>query len=134
MVERFEVRRELKIPYEEALRRVKNVEEIPKYWHGTRDLKIIKRDGGTYYVKVKLAFPGSSYYDAIITLLDNGIKIDYLSTTFFKGVQQNFVTEKELVSVWELELTTLGSLMKGWIINHFKEGTLHALMRINGEM
>lgn len=133
-METFEVRRDLKISREEALKRVKDIEGIPKYWKGTKELIIKRKDLDKVYAKVKFAFPGSSYYDAIITILDNGLRIEYPKSTFFNGVQENIVTEKELVTKWSINLSLLGLPMKGWILKHFKDGATHALMRINGEL
>ncbi len=109
--------------------RLKDIQSIPKYWKGTREIHITSDDGEIAYADIRFAFPASGKVK--ITRLDNGIRIDYLKGPF-KGFQETVIQGDKLISVWDVNFNWMFKLMENRNVEHFMEGTRHALMRLQG--
>lgn len=112
--------------------RLSDVDRIPEYWHGTKSLQIISKDGRSVRARAKFAFGGSG--EVTITPDDSArtLTTDYTSGAF-KGKQVVKVGEKSIEARWDVEFTGLFKLTSGWTGGHFKSGTLHALERLAGK-
>ncbi|BBG23540.1 hypothetical protein [Sulfuracidifex tepidarius] len=126
---RFQVDYELKCDRNEVLNKLKDIRSIPTYWKGTRELQVISDDGKVAYAKVRFAFPASG--KVRITRLDDGIRMDYLEGPF-TGYQETLVGTEKIVSTWDVKFNWMFKMMEKKNVEHFKEGTKHALMRLQG--
>ncbi|WP_291999116.1 SRPBCC family protein [Caldivirga sp.] len=126
----FTVRKSVKASKDVVLGIISNVEDYPKYWHGHREVKIIDRSEDTLHVYIKFAFNGPlNHGDAYVKVSNDGVLFNFISGPF-KGTHRIHVADGELISDWDIELHPLLIPVKGWIINHFKQGSEHALERI----
>lgn len=115
----------------EVWKRAAAIEEIPTYWHGTRSLVVVGRDGSAVRVKVGFAFGGSG--EAVVSTdeVSRRVTIDYRSGPF-TGTQTITVGEKTITARWDVEFRGVYRLAARWNEGHFRSGTVNALRRLSG--
>ncbi|MUM64964.1 SRPBCC family protein [Acidianus infernus] len=111
---------------------VKDVNSIPKYWKGTRELHVDKIAEGVYEGTVRFAFPSKGRIRLIIDDENRKLTFNYLSGPI-KGYNIVEVKENEIISTWRVKMSLLLTLAESWNAKHFKQGTEHALERIISE-
>ncbi|MUN29937.1 SRPBCC family protein [Sulfuracidifex metallicus] len=125
----FQVEEELKCDKDSVVKKLKDIQAMPQYWKGTREINVLSDDGKIAEAKIRFAFPASG--KVRITRLENGIRIDYLEGPF-KGYQETVVKDGKIVSKWDVKFNWMFRAMEKRNIEHFKEGTKHALLRLQG--
>ncbi|MFP3163836.1 MAG: SRPBCC family protein [Acidianus hospitalis] len=111
---------------------VKDVNSIPKYWKGTRELHVNKVAEGIYEGVVRFAFPSKGRIRLIVDDKNRKLTFNYLSGPI-KGYNIVEVKENEIISSWRVKMSLLLALAESWNAKHFKQGTEHALDRIISE-
>ncbi|MDT7902190.1 MAG: SRPBCC family protein [Acidianus sp.] len=111
---------------------VKDVNSIPKYWKGTRELHVNKVAEGIYEGVVRFAFPSKGRIRLIVDDENKKLTFNYLSGPI-KGYNIVEVKENEIISSWRVKMSLLLALAESWNAKHFKQGTEHALDRIISE-
>ncbi len=116
--------------------RLSNVERIPEFWHGTRSLQVVSRDGAqqgrrSVKAKVKFAFGGSGEVEITADDATKTLTSDYKSGPF-KGMQTVKVVGSSIEARWDINFSGLYRLTSGWTGGHFQSGTRHALERLTG--
>ncbi|MFP3218569.1 SRPBCC family protein [Acidianus sp.] len=111
---------------------VKDVNSIPKYWKGTRELHVNKVAEGIYEGIVRFAFPSKGRIRLIVDDENRKLTFNYLSGPI-KGYNIVEVKENEIISSWRVKMSLLLALAESWNAKHFKQGTEHALDRIISE-
>lgn len=109
--------------------RVSNVEDIPKYWHGTRSLEITERNEDGVRARMRFAFGGSGDAEIKADASRRALTVSYVSGPF-RGVQEVVVTRDEVAATWDVKFTGAFRLLSGWNESHFRSGTKHALERL----
>ncbi|ABW01888.1 type II toxin-antitoxin system RatA family toxin [Caldivirga maquilingensis] len=126
----FTVSKRTSIPKDTLWSLVSRVEDYPKYWHGHREVKVIGSSGGKLLVNIRFAFNGPlNHGTAYVELGNYTVTFNFLKGPF-KGTHIIKVKDGELTSEWNIKLNPLLTPMSKWIINHFKQGSEHALERI----
>jgi hypothetical protein len=115
----------------EVWKRASTVKDIPKYWHGTRSLYILRDDGSVVRAKIKFAFGGSGEADIFIDREKRMLTIDYTSGPF-TGKQTIAVDESSITAMWDVRFRSIFRLASKWNQGHFRSGTVHALERLVG--
>jgi len=115
----------------EVWKRVSSIEEIPKYWHGTRSLLVVGEGDGVTRVKVKFAFGGSGDADISIDENRRTMTIDYRAGAF-TGKQTVTVTDGSVAADWDVRFRGIYRPASKWNEGHFRSGTVHALERLTG--
>jgi hypothetical protein len=115
----------------EVWKRASAITDIPKYWHGTRSLDVVRDDGGAVRVKVKFAFGGSGEADIYTDEEKRTLTIDYLSGPF-TGKQFVAVDESRITATWDVKFRSVFRIASKWNEGHFRSGTVHALERLVG--
>jgi HSP20 family molecular chaperone IbpA len=113
----------------EVWKRASAIRDIPKYWHGTRSLDIVRNDGGPVRVKVKFAFGGSGEADVSIDEEKRSLTIEYRSGPF-TGEQVISVDNSSIKATWDVKFRSVFRLASKWNEGHFRSGTVHALERL----
>lgn len=111
---------------------VKDVNSIPKYWKGTRELHVNKVAEGIYEGVVRFAFPSKGRIRLIVDDENRKLTFNYLFGPI-KGYNIVEVKENEIISSWRVKMSLLLALAESWNAKHFKQGTEHALDRIISE-
>ncbi|AEE93168.1 conserved hypothetical protein [Acidianus hospitalis W1] len=111
---------------------VKDINSIPRYWKGTRELHVNKVAEGIYEGVVRFAFPSKGRIRLIVDDKNRKLTFNYLSGPI-KGYNIVEVKENEIISSWRVKMSLLLALAESWNAKHFKQGTEHALDRIISE-
>lgn len=117
---------------DEVWRRASSVQDIPKYWRGTRSLEIVSVQGDVTKVKVTFGFGGSG--EAVITKdeREKTLTIEYTAGPF-AGRQVIAVRDRTVVAKWDVKFKGALRLVAKGSEGHFRSGTVHALERLAGK-
>lgn len=69
----FQVEEELKCDKDSVVKKLKDIQAMPQYWKGTREINVLSDDGKIAEAKIRFAFPASG--KVRITRLENGIRL-----------------------------------------------------------
>lgn len=111
---------------------VKDLNSVPKYWQGTRELNVKEVERGVYEGKIRFAFPSSGNVKIVIDEVKKTLTFHYLDGPF-KGYNIVKVEDYKITSEWKVSMNGFFKLFEGWNYRHFKEGTQRALERIVNE-
>jgi len=118
---------------DELWRRLSDVESIPKYWHGHREVNVLQKDGNIYHVTIRYAFPsifGSNIGKSTV-LVDEKMKAIKFDNT--DGPVVGTITvridevSRRLVCEYDVSVS---SPMGSWVRKHFMSGVEHAFDRL----
>ena len=115
----------------EVWKKASTIKDIPKYWHGTRSLDVVRDDGRIVQVKVKFAFGGAGDADIFSDEEKRMLTIEYRSGPF-TGKQIIAVDESSITASWDVKFRSIFRLASKWNEGHFRTGTVHALERLVG--
>jgi ribosome-associated toxin RatA of RatAB toxin-antitoxin module len=112
---------------------VSDVDNEPKYWHGTKTVKNISRNGNTIEREVTISFKDSRCLQTVV--LDPKKSVDITITEGpMKGkkvVTLNPLGDKTRIDVaWDIKLAGFLGMFTGMVKKHISEGTEEALDRI----
>ncbi|ARM75223.1 SRPBCC family protein [Acidianus manzaensis] len=107
----------------------KEINSIPKFWKGTRELNVKETSKGTYEGTIRFAFPSTGKVKIIVNDNDKTLTFQYISGPI-KGFNIVKVDKNQISSRWEVSMSLILRLMEKRNAEHFKLGTEHALERI----
>jgi len=115
--------------------RLSDVARIPEFWHGTKSLKIVRREAvgpgkETVNAETKFAFGGSGRVEVTTDAQTKTLLLRYLSGPF-TGTQKVWVQGRRLEAEWDIEFHGFFRIASGRTAGHFKSGTAHALERLS---
>jgi len=114
----------------EVWKRASDVEAIPRFWHGTKSVRIVETKSlGSLDVVVNFAFGGAGKASVVIDNTLRVMTIAYYSGPFI-GTQKIAVTDEKITATWDVKFTGFFKLVSGWNERHFRGGTVHALERL----
>lgn len=128
----FSVSKKFEVPPQVVWKIVRDVNSIPKYWRGTRELHVNKVAEGVYEGIIRFAFPSKGKIRLIVDDESRRLTFNYLSGPI-KGYNVVEVKEGEITSSWSVKMSLLFAFAERWSAKHFKQGTEHALERIISE-
>ncbi|AWR96743.1 SRPBCC family protein [Acidianus sulfidivorans JP7] len=106
-----------------------DINSIPKYWKGTRELNVKQISKNVYEGSIRFAFPSTGRVKIIINEADKTLTFQYLSGPI-KGFNVVKVSKNQISSKWEVSMSLLLKIFEKRNAEHFKLGTEHALERI----
>ena len=109
--------------------RLSDVERIPEYWHATKSLKVLEREGGKVVAAARFAFGGAGKVEISTDAAGKTLLQRFLSGPF-TGTQTVRVVGNRLEARWDIEFHGLFKIGSGRTAGHFKSGTVHALERL----
>ena len=117
--------------------RLKSVERIPEFWHGTQSLQVLGRETKgpgreTVKARTKFAFGGSGEVEITADDATMTLTSDYTSGPF-RGVQVVKVVGNAIEARWDVNFSGVFKLTSSWTGGHFRSGTLHALQRLSAK-
>lgn len=132
---RFEVSRVVDAPIERVWKIVSDVDNEHKYWHGTKSINNINREGNRITREVTIAFKNSICREEVsiepelkkidINILDGpmvGHKI--VTLTDLNG-------KTRIDVLWDIRLKGMLSMFSSMVKGHIEEGTRDALERVS---
>jgi ribosome-associated toxin RatA of RatAB toxin-antitoxin module len=112
---------------------VSDVDNEPKYWHGTKTVKNISRNGNTIEREVTISFKDSRCLQTVVLSPKKSIEI-MITEGPMKGkkvVTLNSLGDKTKIDVmWDIKLAGFLGMFSGMVKKHIAEGTDEALERI----
>jgi len=115
---------------------VSDLDNEPKFWKGTKEVRIISKEGDVVNREITIAFRDQKCLQQIT--LTPKEKIEAVFTKgIIKGTKTISLINKEdnvkLETVWDIKLSGMMSMFTGIIKKHIKSGTEEALQSIKRE-
>lgn len=126
---RFQEGCEFKGDPSEVWARVSNLEAIPAYWHGTKEIRITRSED-KIKADVVFAFGGKGKAELIVDERDKTMTINYLEGPF-KGRQSVSVRDNIVQAEWDVTFKGALRVLGPWNERHFRSGTRNALKRLS---
>lgn len=113
---------------------IADVDNEPKYWHGTKTVKNISRDNNRIEREVTIAFKDSKCRQTVLLNPNKSVEI-IITEGPIKGTKtvmlQPLDNRKTRIDVvWKIKLTGFLSIFSGMVKGHISKGTDEALVRI----
>jgi len=116
---------------------VSDIDNEPKFWKGTKEVKNLSKDGNTINREIIIAFRDQKCLQEVI--LQPKEKIE---AKFTKGILSgkkiiSLIPKDEktiLHTVWDIKLTGMMAMFTGMIKKHIKSGTEQAMQSIKEEI
>ena len=134
----LELSRELVAPLDKVWDIVGDLDREPEFWHGTKSIRNINKNGNTVERDVVIAFKNSVCREIVQLDPKKRINIKILSgpirgTKTITLISANNNTT--IVTVhWEINLSGFYKLFSGMITKHIHKGTEEALERISKKL
>ncbi len=126
--------REISAPIDRIWNIVADVDNEPKYWHGTKTVKNISKDNNKIEREVTIAFKDSKCRQTVLLNPNKSVEI-IITQGPIKGTKtitlhplDNYKTRIDVV--WEIKLTGFLAVFTGMVKGHISKGTDEALVRI----
>lgn len=133
---RIEVSKEINAPLETVWKIASDLDNEPKYWHGTKSVKNIKVEGNTIDREVIIAFKNSKCKETVVLDPMKSIEVSITDGPMkgTKTITLNDVDGKTNVDViWDIKLSGMMSMFTGMVKGHIQQGTEDALERIRND-
>ena len=116
---------------------ISDIDNEPKFWKGTKEVKNISKDGNHISREITIAFRDQKCLQEVTIVPKETIK-----AVFTKGVivgekiltLKNMDKSCELEAVWDVKLSGKMGMFTGIIKKHIKSGTEQALQEIKKEV
>lgn len=126
----------IKAPVEKIWNIVSNLDNEPKYWKGTKEIRNISIKGNTVNREIIIAFRDQKCLQEVT--LQPYEKIQAIFTKgIIKGTKTINLKEKDasiqLETIWDIKLSGMMGMFTGMVKKHIKDGTEQALQSIKQE-
>ena len=134
---RIEVEVEINAPVDKVWDVVSDIDNEPKFWKGTKEIRNISKEGNIINREITIAFRDQKCLQEV--KLEPKEKIE---AKFTKGIIDGekiiSLTPKDektkLSTVWDIKLTGMMGMFTGMIKKHIKSGTEQAMQSIKEEI
>ena len=136
MVE-IEVSVEISAPIDKVWDIISDIDNEPKFWKGTKEIRNISKNGNIVTREITIAFRDQKCKQEV--KLQPKEKIEFVFTKgIIDGIKIITLTlkdEKTLLKVkWDIKLTGMMGMFTGMIKKHIESGTVQALQKIKEEI
>jgi ribosome-associated toxin RatA of RatAB toxin-antitoxin module len=130
--------KELAVSLDKVWDIVGDIDREPEFWHGTKSIRNISKEGNTIERDVVIAFKNSVCREIVQLDPKKGINTKILSGPI-KGTKTLILTsiDSNATSItvnWNIELSGFYRLFSGMIRKHIHKGTEEALERISNKL
>ena len=116
---------------------ISDIDNEPKFWKGTKEIRNISKDGNQVSREITIAFRDQKCLQEVTIVPKEMIK-----AVFTKGVivgektlaLKNMDESCELEAIWNVKLSGMMGMFTGMIKKHIKSGTEQALKTIKNEV
>jgi len=116
---------------------ISDIDNEPKFWKGTKEIRNISKDGNQVSREITIAFRDQKCLQEVTIVPREMIK-----AVFTKGVivgektvtLKNIGESYELEAIWDIKLSGMMGMFTGMIKKHIKSGTEQALQTIKNEV
>ncbi|HXV45262.1 MAG TPA: SRPBCC family protein [Nitrososphaera sp.] len=125
--------REVSAPPDRVWDIVADIDNEPKYWHGTKTVNNISKSGNTIEREVTIAFKDSKCRQTVVLNPKRSIEIK-ITEGPLKGTKVVTLSQSGSATridvVWDIKLAGFLGMFTGMVKKHIAEGTEEALERI----
>jgi|SRR5581483_11699258 len=125
--------REMSAPIDRVWDVISDVDNEPQYWHGTKTVKNISKNGNTIEREVTISFKDSRCLQTVVLNPKKSVEITITGGPMkgTKVVTLNPTGDKTRIDVaWDIKLAGFLGMFTGMVKKHIAEGTEEALDRI----
>ncbi|HXW02359.1 MAG TPA: SRPBCC family protein [Candidatus Nitrosotenuis sp.] len=124
-------------PVDKVWEIVSDIDNEPKFWKGTKQIRNISKDGNIVKREVTIAFKDSKCMQ-IVTLYPKEKIVGQFTEGILNGTKTVKLTSVEngtkLEAVWDVKLSGMMGMFTGMVKKHIKNGTEQALESIKQEI
>ena len=124
---------EIKAPIEKVWDIISDLDNEPKFWRGTKETKIISRDGNVITREIIIAFSDSKCMQKITMQPKEKIYAEF-TEGIIKGSKTLNLKSKDggslLEANWDVKMSGLAGVFTGMIKKHIRSGTEQAIESI----
>jgi len=133
----IEVSVEISAPIDKVWDLVSDIDNEPKFWKGTKEIRNISKNGNSVNREITIAFRDQKCMQEV--KLQPKEKIEAIFTKgIIDGIKIITLTaknEKTVLKVkWDIKLTGMMGMFTGMIKKHIESGTVQALQKIKEEI
>ena len=125
--------REIAAPVSRVWQIVSDVDNEPKYWHGTKTVKNIRKSGNTIEREVTIAFRDSLCRQIVVLDPEKSVEIT-ITEGPMKGTKKVTLSPvgemTRIDAIWDIKLAGFLGMFSGMVKKHIAVGTEEALDRI----
>ena len=125
---------EIKAPIDKVWDIISDLDAEPKFWRGTKETKIISRDGNVITREIIIAFRDSKCMQKITLEPKERIHAEF-TEGIIKGSKTLNLKSKDggslLEANWDVKMSGLAGMFTGMIKKHIRSGTEQAIESIN---
>ena len=116
---------------------ISDIDNEPKFWKGTKEVKNISKEGNTINREIIIAFRDQKCLQEVKIYPKERIEAKF-TKGILNGKKTMFLTSKEgkviLRASWDIKLTGVMGMFTGMIKKHIKSGTEQAMHSIKNEI
>ena len=116
---------------------VSDIDNEPKFWKGTKEIRNISKEGNTINREITIAFRDQKCLQEVKIYPKEKIEARF-TKGIIKGEKTISLIPKEgktiLYALWDIKLTGMMSMFTGIIKKHIKSGTEQAMQSIKEEI
>ena len=133
----IEVSVEISAPIDKVWDLVSDIDNEPKFWKGTKEIRNLSKNGNSVNREITIAFRDQKCMQEV--KLQPKEKIEVIFTKgIIDGIKIITLTaknEKTVLKVkWDIKLTGMMGMFTGMIKKHIESGTIQALQKIKEEI
>ena len=133
----IEVSVEISAPIDKVWDIISDIDNEPKFWKGTKEIRNISKNGNIITREITIAFRDQKCMQEV--KIQPKEKIEFVFTKgIIDGIKIITLTlkdEKTLLKVkWDIKLTGMMGMFTGMIKKHIERGTVQALQKIKEEI
>jgi carbon monoxide dehydrogenase subunit G len=133
----IEVSVEINAPIDKVWDIVSDIDNEPKFWKGTKEVRNISKDGNKVTREITIAFRDQKCMQEVKLTPKEKIEAKFTKGIIDGTKTINLISKDEktiLRAVWNIKLTGLMGMFTGMVVNHIKSGTEQALQNIKKEI
>ncbi|MBM2818453.1 MAG: cyclase/dehydrase [Nitrosarchaeum sp.] len=133
----IEVSVEINAPIDKVWEVVSDIDNEPKFWKGTKEVRNISKEGNKVSREITIAFRDQKCMQEVKLSPREKIEIEFTKGIIdgTKTINLSSKDEKTVLrATWNIKLTGLMGMFTGMITNHIKSGTEQALQNIKKEV
>ena len=116
---------------------ISDLDEEPKFWKGTKEVRNISKQGNVIIREVTIAFKDSKCMQTVTLFPKEKIQVEFTKGVI-NGTKTITLTPKEevvhLEAVWDMKLSGMMGMFTGMVKKHIQSGTEQALQSIKQEI
>ena len=131
----FHISKEIFAPLDDVWNLVSDVDREPEFWHGTKSVKNIRKEGNVVERETVIAFRNAVCKEIVTLDAKNAVKKRIIDGPII-GTKDIILTpigtnETRVEVKWDIKVKGFFGLFRGIIKKHILEGTRDALNRIS---